>query len=212
MDVVNGIELGEFDINSFFSDVDSNEIVQQETSSHSKQQIIIAVDASNSMQGYKIGAVNDSVNNLLSKLRSYSRGQGADINIAVTGFSSRLFRWTNGFVPASDFKYSYVEMVDGLTDINALLEELIKLTEECMDPEAKKYVMLFSDGLPTDEYIDMLQKWTHTSLYKEINKIGVTFDDDIEDPQSMDFFESFTDNGTVLTINKQEELLAALMK
>ncbi len=123
----NGIELGEFDLDSFLNDDSSEEISPIRIINNSNRQIIIAVDASNSMQGYKVGAVNDTVNNILSKLKSIGRNQNVAISVAVIGFSSRLFRWTDGFVPVHDFRFSYVESTDGLTDINALFEELVDL-------------------------------------------------------------------------------------
>lgn len=209
--VLDGIELGEFDLDSFINGAETDGDHSFEKELPGKRQIIIAVDASNSMQGYKIGAVNDSVNNVLSKLRSLSRGQGNNISISVIGFSTRLFRWTNQFVPASDFKYSYVETVDGLTDINALFGELTRLAESEMDENARRFVVLFSDGLPTEDYSSSLSNWQATRQYKDITKIAVSFEEDIDDPQSMSFFQEFTDHGEVIEITDQEELLSALL-
>lgn len=208
---LNEIELGEFDIVSFMTETESNDSTPQEIEVCNKRQIIFAIDASNSMQGYKIGAVNDCVNNVLSKLRSVARRKDSDICVSVIGFASRLFRWTNGFIPADDFKYSYVEMVDGLTDVNALLEELIALTETSMDMESKKFVVLFSDGLSTEEYSSSIERWSKTKQYNVISKIIVAFEDDLRDPQSMDFFRSFTDKGLIISVKEQEKLLSTLL-
>lgn len=209
--MLNEIELGEFDVDSFLTEAELNDNVPQEMDSCSRSQIIFAIDASNSMKGYKIGAINDCVNNVLSKLKSVARRKGNTIGISVIGFSSRLFRWTNGFVPADDFKYSYVEMVDGLTDVNALLAELINLTETSMAPEAKRFVVLFSDGLSTEEYSENIEQWSNTKQYKDIKKIVVAFEDDLRDPQSMEFFRAFADQGPVITIKEQEILLSTLL-
>lgn len=207
----NSFELGEFDLDSFLNDDAPEEIAPIKNSSSCNRQIILAVDASNSMQGYKVGAVNDTVNNILSKLNSIGRNQDGAISVAVIGFSSRLFRWTDGFVPVHDFKFSYVESTDGLTDINALFEELTRLAVEGMNAEAKKIVVLFSDGLPTEDYSVSISKWKQTRFYNDVEKISVSFDDDLLDPQSREFLEEFADHGQVLSIKDKEELLSAIL-
>lgn len=205
-----GIELGEFDFDSFMSESADGDSSVVYTGEEASRQIVFVIDASNSMQGHKIGAVNDCVNNILSKLRSLDRNQENPISISVIGFSSRLFKWTDSFVRASDFKYSYVEMVDGVTDINAVLQELITLTNS-MDRNAKKYVLLFSDGLTSEDYTESLSQWTQAESYTEIIKIAVAFDDDLRDPQSVGFFEDFVGSGVVIPITDQEQLLTALL-
>lgn len=205
------IELGEFDIRDFMTEEASSVIEIAESNETAERQIVFAIDASNSMRGHKIGAVNDIVNNVISKLKSYTRTQTRSISISVIGYSSRLFRWTPAFVPVKDFKYSYVEMADGLTDINALFQELFELTENHMHPESKKFVVLFSDGLPTSDYHETWNKWRNTNMYKDIHKIVVVFDDDLTDPQSAEFFRQFVDLGTVISVKDQENLLVSLL-
>lgn len=208
--MVTGIELGDFDLDSFLKESEDSERTTVYAGEGSPRQIIFVIDASNSMQGHKIGSVNDCVNNILSKLRSLDRNQGDPISISVIGFSSRLFKWTESFVRASDFKYSYVEMVDGVTDINAALQELIVLTSH-MEKDTKKYVVLFSDGLTAEDYTEKLAHWKQDELYSDIVKIAVAFDDDLCDSQSMSFFKDFVGSGMVIPITDQEQLLTALL-
>lgn len=207
-----GSELGEFDLEQFMNQADSSEHLPASAEWNSTVQIIFAIDASNSMQGFKIGAVNDSVNNVLSKLKSVNKSTaGNRIEVAVIGFASRLFRWTKGFVPVNEFKFSYVEMVDGLTDMKAMLNELIELTNHSIDDTAKKYVILYSDGLSTVDYCEDLRKWAETEQYKSIKKILVAFEDDLEDQQSFEFFKSFIDNGEIIPITDMGKLLTAIL-
>lgn len=205
-----GIEIGEFDLDSFIAESadKANSIV--DSGEEVSRQIIFLLDASNSMQGYKIGAVNDCVNNILSKLKKLDRTQAKPINIFAIGFSSRMFKWTDSFVRASEFQYSYIESVDGLTDINAVFKELIPITNE-MERGAKKYVVLFSDGLITEDCSESLARWQQTEQYSDITKIAVAFDDDLRDPQSSSFFEDFVGSGLVISISSQEQLLKTLM-
>lgn len=208
--MIMGIELGEFDLDSFLKESKDNENATIYSEESTLRQIVFVIDASNSMQGHKIGSVNDCVNNILSKLKSLDRNQKNPISISVIGFSSRLFKWTESFVRASDFKYSYIEMVDGITDINAALKELIPITNS-MEKDAKKYVVLFSDGLTTEDCAENLAHWKQAELYTDVVKIAVAFDDDLRDSQSISFFNDFVGSGMVIPITDQEQLLTALL-
>ncbi len=209
--MIEGIELGEFDLDCFINESLDNENAITNTGGTVTRQVVFVIDASNSMQGYKIGAVNDCVNNIISKLRSLDRSKANPISISVIGFSSRLFKWTESFVPASDFKYSYVEMVDGITDLNAAFQELTSLTSNSMKKEARKYVVLFTDGLPTEDYSKRYEQWQRTELFPEITRVIVAFDNDLCDPQCMSFFKDFVSNGLIIPITEQEQLLATLL-
>ena len=207
----NKAELGEFDFNAAWDSPTVGSPALIVPNNQCRMQIVFAIDASNSMQGYKIGAVNDSVNNVLTKLKSLGKKQGSTISVAVIGFASRLFRWTKGFVPVNEFKFSYVEMADGLSDWNAFIDELIDLSDHQMEADAKKYVILYSDGLSTDNCTDRLCKWSKTGLYKDITKVVVAFDEDLKDPQSMGLFREFVDGGDIILISDQEKLLSLVL-
>ena len=209
--MIEGIGLGDFDLESFMDEAQDADSSIEDIRNDSMRQIVFIIDASNSMQGHKIGAVNDCVNNIISKLKMLDRSQENSVNVSVMGFSTKLFRWSNGFVRASEFKYSYVEMVDGLTDVNAVLQELTDLTNNDMNKKAKKYTVLFSDGLLTEDYSTSLAKWKSTQQYPDIMKIAVAFDEDLQDPQSKDFYQEFVDTGIILPMTKQEELLSILL-
>lgn len=209
--MIKEFELGEFDLDSFMNESSESESAATSTGKGFSRQIVFVIDASNSMHGHKIGAVNDCVNNIISKLRSLDRSQENAIRISVIGFSTRLFRWTDSFVRASEFKYSYVEMVDGLTDINAAFNELTMLSNN-MEKAAKKYVVLFSDGLFTEDYSESMARWSQTELFPEIDRIAVAFDDDLHDTQSLGFFKEFVGAGLIVSVSDQEQLLLALLK
>lgn len=209
--MISTTEIGEFDFDSFDIHTADVEIQQSESVTQIHKQIIIAVDASNSMKGYKIGAVNDSINNTVSKLKSLSQGNKSTISVTVIGFSSHIFKWTNTFVPISEFHYSYVEDVDGISDFNGLFSELHRIADQLED-DTQKYIILFSDGLSTEDYEDSFRLWSKSKYFHDIEKIIVSFDEDIEDLQSACFFNAFTNNGRIISIKNQEELLLTIFK
>lgn len=200
-----GFGLGEFNLENFITREDST---NKEFLRRDSRQIVFIVDASNSMRGHKIGAVNESVNNAIAKLKTYSKSRDDIIEIAVIGFSSRLFRWTNGFVPVSGFNYSYVEMVDGKTDINAIFKELTSISNNNMNFESGKIVVLYTDGLPTVDYSEAIMEWKASKHYQDTFKIAVSFAGDISDPQSYSFLKEFVDSGEIINIMQKEKLLS----
>lgn len=204
-------ELGEFDLDGFMAGLKDGAETEALTNKVIKKQIILALDASNSMLGYKIGAVNDAVNNLVSKLKTLDRSAGCEVSVYVIGFSARLFRWTGSFTPVSKFQYSYVETADGLTNMSALFEELADVTEKQLEDDAEKYAVLFSDGLSTEDYTKSADRWKNTGRYQDIRKIAVAFEEDLEDEQSAAFFRDFTASGSVLPIQDAEALHAILL-
>lgn len=209
--MIKATELGDFDFDSFASESVDGENGVKNFKEKTSRQIVFVIDASNSMQGYKIGAINDCVNNITSKLKTIDRNPNSPVQISALGFSSKLFRWTNSFVRALEFNYSYVEMVDGLSNINTVFSELTELTRNSMSKDAKKFVVLFSDGLFTEEISCSMNEWSQTELFPEIVKITVAFDDDLQDPQSSDFFSKFSDSGLIVPISEQEQLLSILL-
>ena len=203
------LELGEFDLDCFLN---QEECVVVETPKENHLYVILGIDASNSMRGYKIGAVNDVVNNTISRLKSFDKGADCSVQIAVVGFSERLFRWTNGFVPATDFKFSYVEMVDGKTDICGFIDELVRLTQSVNAGNADHIcAILFSDGLPTTDYEQSISAWRSCSNYSKVKRIAVSFDDDIEDSQSREMLEAFANSGIILSIKRQDDILSEIL-
>lgn len=204
-------ELGEFNLDDFLDEMGGNTSQPESPKRVIKKQVVLALDASNSMHGYKIGAVNDVVNNLITKLKTLDRSSNYSISIHVIGFAARLFRWNGTFVPVSEFQYSYVETADGLTNMKALFEELTNVTDHHMNDDAEKYTVLFSDGLSTEDYVDSANQWKNTGRYKDIHKIAVSFDEDLEDVQSAAFFQDFTHSGPVLPIQDIERLYSLLL-
>jgi len=204
------IELGEFDLDSFAAASADKDAAAAEAGKDAPRQIILIIDASNSMQGYRIGAVNDCVNNILSKLKTLDRKQEMPVSVSAIGFSSRVFRWSDSFVRASDFKFSFIENADGTTDMNAVFQALIPLTDS-MEKNAKKYVVLFTDGFITDDWAEGAAQWKQMEMYSDITKIAVAFDEDLRDPQSSGFLAEFADSGAVVSMADQEKLLAMLL-
>lgn len=208
-DFMDNFEIGEFNFDDFLS---FEEAVSEKTNKCAvAKKVLFAIDASNSMSGYKIGAVNDTVNNAVSKLKSLQKSSDCEVHVRVIGFSDRLFKWSDDFLPVFEFKYSNIETAGGITDINALFEELIKMADS-VQSDSQYYVFFFTDGLPTSDYAALLKQWLDTSRSKGINSYTVSFEEDIQDEQSYSFLCEFSSSGDVININHSEDIMAEIFK
>lgn len=203
--------LGEFNFDDFLQSAEPADTRNTVVSERDEKRILFAIDASNSMAGYKLGAVNDSVSNAIAKLRSLARGREAAVSVAVIGFSARAFKWTSSYVPVDGFEYSYVEGADGLSDVNSLFRELISIAGEDLEEGTRQIVVLYTDGLPTEDYRESFELWKHTDSYSKTLRVVMAFGTDIDDPQSYDFFRTFADGGMIIDMKNQGELIGALL-
>lgn len=202
--------LGEFNIDDFLRSAEPADDGNAMMTERNGKRVLFAIDASNSMAGYKLGAVNDSVSNAIAKLRSLARGRGVSLVVAVIGFSERAFKWTSSYVPVDNFEYSYVEEADGLSDMNSLFRELIAIAGEGMERGMRQTVVLYTDGLPTEDCQESFDLWKRTDAYSNTLKVVMAFGADIEDPQSYGFFRMFADGGKIIDMQNQEELIEIL--
>lgn len=131
--------------------------------------LFFLVDASSSMGGGKIGAVNDAIRNILPIVNEISvNNNDAEIRIAVLKFSSGVEWIYREPKLASDFEWLDIQ-ANGLTDMGEACRELSsKLSRSAyMKFEGGFYgpaMILMSDGHPTDDFVaglDILKrnKW-----------------------------------------------------
>ncbi len=134
--------------------------------------IVFVLDASGSMQGEKIFAVNSAINDFKNVFLSIC----TDLNVVVGVISfSSGFEWqTDGLIKIEDFEYKPL-FADGLTDIGSAIEELgRRLTKDDLllniaEPISKPVIAILSDGYPTDQWEDKLKiaeanKWFSNSI------------------------------------------------
>ena len=128
--------------------------------------LFFVVDTSGSMEGSKIGTLNQAIEDVIPEIRDISSNNAdAQIKIAVLEFSSGA-RWlTPKPVPAEDFNWNYLNAA-GLTDLGEACRMLNeKLSRNAFMSEITgsfaPAVFLLSDGEPTDDFMEQLDElWT----------------------------------------------------
>jgi uncharacterized protein YegL len=170
--------------------------------------LFFLIDTSGSMEGNKIGAVNDAVSNVLPMLKEISdENPDAEIKVAALEFSSGCNWLYTEPKLASDFLWQDVK-AGGLTSLGAACAELSsKLSRSGYMVSASgsfaPAIILLSDGGPTDDYQSGLSKLKSNNWFKAAIKIAIAIGDDAD----KDVLKDFTGNSeAVITVHNIEAL------
>jgi uncharacterized protein YegL len=156
--------------------------------------LFFVIDASGSMDGSKIGAVNTAIQEVIPEIRDVSEDNAdAQIKIAALEFSSGA-RWLtpSGPVPAENFNWNFIDAA-GVTDLGAACKALNeKLSTKAFMQEATgsfaPAIFLLSDGEPTDDWMSALQTLRQNNWFKTAVKVAVAIGDDA----NKDMLKEFT--------------------
>ena len=143
--------------------------------------LFFLIDTSTSMEGSKIGAVNDAVENVLPMISEISsENPDAEIRIAALEFSSGT-RWIyDEPKPASDFVWQDVQ-ADGLTSMGEAFQELngrMSAGSFMNGPCYAPVIILLSDGGPTDDYESGLDELKKNKWYRHAIKVAIAIGED----------------------------------
>lgn len=171
--------------------------------------LFFLIDTSGSMEGNKIGAVNDAVVNVLPILNDISEtNPDAEIKVAALEFSSDV-RWLyDEPKSANDFIWQDVT-AGGLTCLGGACAELAaKLSRNggFMQSASGSFapaIILLSDGGPTDNYEVGLAKLQTNNWFKSAIKIAIAIGDDAD----KEVLKQFTGNSeAVITVHNIDAL------
>ena len=170
--------------------------------------IFFMIDTSGSMEGNKIGAVNDAVENVLPMIGEISdTNPDAEIKVAALEFSSGCTWLYDEPKLAQDFRWQNV-VAGGLTSLGQACQELSsKLSRSgFMKSASGSYapaIILLSDGGPTDDYQSGLRKLKDNNWFKAAIKIAIAIGDDAD----KDVLKQFTGSlEAVITVHNIEAL------
>ncbi|MBQ0089544.1 MAG: VWA domain-containing protein [Bacteroidales bacterium] len=170
--------------------------------------LFFVIDTSGSMDGNKIGAVNDAVVNVLPMLDEISQtNPDAEIKVAALEFSSGTQWLYTEPKLASEFVWQDVK-AGGLTSLGAACVELNnKLSRNGFMQAASgsfaPAIILLSDGGPTDDFQGGLSKLKSNNWYKAAIKVAIAIGDDADKDVLKDFTGS---SEAVFTVHNIEAL------
>lgn len=205
--MVDDLLIGDFNMDDFLSleEADATRI----DAGNRAIKVIIIIDASNSMKGYKLGAVNDTVNNLIEKLGRMSKSYGNSIDVMGLVFANRVSKWSSEFMPVMEFSYSFIETTGGKSDVTKVLEELVSICQKQLVSEEQNVILFFTDGLPTVKYEAELEHLNENQIFESTKRYCISFEEDIQDELSMEFFNAFSNNEPI-PINEVDSIYEAI--
>lgn len=205
--MVEDLLIGDFNMDDFLS-LEEADITQINAGSKAIK-VIIIIDASNSMKGYKLGAVNDAVNNLIEKLSRMSKSYANSIDVMGIVFSNRVSKWSSEFMPVAEFTYNFIETTGGKSDVTKVLQELARICQNQLIGGEQNVILFFTDGLPTVEYEAELACLNENDIFETAKKYCISFEEDIQDALSMEFFNAFSNNEPI-PINEVDSIYESI--
>lgn len=147
--------------------------------------LFFLVDTSGSMDGDKMGSVNDAIRETVPDLQDLSDSNpDAAIKIAALQFDTDV-RWLYPQpIDSADFRWNDLQ-ANGLTSFGAALIELnAKLSKTQFLQEAAgsfaPVIILLSDGGPTDNYKKALDSIQQNNWFKYAIKIAIAIGNDAD--------------------------------
>jgi uncharacterized protein YegL len=169
--------------------------------------LFLLIDTSGSMEGEKIGIVNNTIREVLPELRDIG-GSDVDLKVAALSFSSGC-KWLNAEPVSVDaFQWNNLS-ADGVTDLGAALRELnLKMSKntylKAPSASVAPAIFLLSDGQPTDDYEDALKTLQNNNWYKYAIRVALAIGGDDTDKAVL---AKFTGNSeAVISVHTPEAL------
>lgn len=170
--------------------------------------LFFLVDTSRSMEGDKIGTLNQAIEDVIPEIKKIS-GENADaqIKIAALAFSTGAKWLTPAPMESESFSWNWLK-AGGYTDLGAACKELnMKLSRTAFMSDVTgsfaPAIFLLSDGDPTDDYRRALAELQGNNWFRKAIKVAVAIGDDA----NTDVLTEFTGNQeSVLTAHNPEAL------
>lgn len=130
------------------------------------------IDTSGSMDGAKIQSVNDAFENVISELKLHY--DKLDILINVLSFARKSKWMFKQPVNIQEFSWNRLT-ASGMTSLGNACKQLAKDIEQHVNQEEVSIVLL-SDGLPTDDFDDGLERLDNCLSNKKASRYAIALE------------------------------------
>lgn len=162
--------------------------------------LILLIDISGSMTGHNISAVTDAMENLLSELSD------EEIDVSILLFSKSARWMIENPTPINNVKWEEPEC-NGMTSMGLACAELAAKLHEG-ESEGSNVFLLLSDGCPTDDFEDGLNKLLELKSFVKGHRRAIAIGKEA-DMNSLSKFAG--DVKYVIKVEDLEYLLQAIM-
>ncbi|MFA6831491.1 MAG: VWA domain-containing protein [Bacteroidaceae bacterium] len=168
-------------------------------------QIYIILDTSGSMEGAKIGALNDCMSNIIIDLQEKAI-RGNNLELAVLEFS-RNANWMHPKpLPIQDFDWKEL-LANGMTSLGRACTTLSAGLNEFANQEDDIVTILLSDGCPTDDYDEGISILQQNKFFKQSENYAIALGEDADIPSLLRFTDT---DEHIYKIDKIDEMLSIL--
>lgn len=166
----------------------------------------ILLDTSGSMEGAKIGALNDAMSNILVTLQG-AAFDGKQIELSVMTFGKTAQWMYESPKPVMDFGWKELH-ANGMTPLGLACEELNTVLNAYTTLGEKIGVILLSDGCPTDDYDSALSILSNNHVFVESYRFALALGENADIPSLRRFV---IDDNHVFVLNNVDSLFDGLM-
>lgn len=165
----------------------------------------ILLDTSGSMDGAKIGALNDAMSNILVTLQG-AAFDGSTIELAIMTFG-KTTQWMYES-PKSVMDFGWKELkANGMTPLGSACLELDAALKKYSVPGDKLGIIVLSDGCPTDDFEEGITTVLKNKLFIEAYRYAVALGDNADIPSLKRFVVDDTHLYTNVSIDGLFETL-----
>ena len=164
-------------------------------------QLYLLLDTSGSMEGAKISALNDSMENIIVDLQEKAFN-GIDIKVSVLSFARQINWMYKNPINILEFIWKPLT-ASGMTSLGLACCELANAIVDSTQEEDIAIVLL-SDGYPTDDYDEGIKELRKLSPFNQASKFVIALGNDADIKSLM----RFVDNQEYIFMeNKADSLL-----
>ncbi|HNE33828.1 MAG TPA: VWA domain-containing protein [Nitrospira sp.] len=151
--------------------------------------VIVLADVSGSMSANgKIDALNDAIQSMIESFAAEDHSR-AEIHVAVIAFGKGSARLHQALLPAAQIKWERVGAA-GNTPMGAAFDLVVKMVEDQAQIPSRAYrptVVLVSDGQPTDEWREPLQRLLASDRASKASRFVLGIGDDADPAMLAEF-------------------------
>ena len=190
-----------------------NDMMDSTPISRKTMVLFFVLDTSGSMDGEKIGALNDAIRDTIPLIRDISNSNAdVEIKFAVLSFASGTEWVTPSPVDLSSYKFNDLQ-AGGCTDLGEAFSELnSKLDKNAFLSSqvgnVAPVIILMSDGEPTDDYKKGLEEIKQNKWYKAAIKVAFSIGQDANN----DILAEFTGNKELVIDADNKQILKKMIR
>lgn len=142
--------------------------------------LYILLDTSGSMEGAKIGALNDAMSNILVTLQE-AAFDGRNIELAIMTIGKTAKWMYDSPRPVMDFGWKEL-LANGMTPLGQACEELDSALNKFSVTGEPIGIILLSDGCPTDDYDSGLVLLDQNNIFELADKYAIALGENADIP------------------------------